>query len=270
MSLRSLQSFFRNNPHVAIACSGGTDSTFLVHVGASMGADVLPIVVRTPLTVPTECDEAVEFCRSQGLEPLVIDLDLLSDPGVAANGPDRCYHCKRAMFSAVRSAAEERGYHVVADGTNASDVAEERPGTRALVELGIASPLRDAGLTKSQIRRLSMSDRLGTWNKASNSCLATRVDTGVPLSPEVLDRVWRGESALQAMGYEGFRVRTDGRTARVVMPASMWQSAVSREDEIREALSPIFEDAHVSEEKRDGRGRAEEAAGRCRRRKDDP
>lgn len=182
MSYRSLQSFFRNNPHVAIACSGGTDSTFLVHVAASMGADVLPIVVRTQVALESESDEAVEFCRSQGLEPLVIDVDLLSVPGVASNGPDRCYHCKLAMFSAIKEAAASKGYDTVADGTNASDVAADRPGTRALQELGIVSPLRDAGLTKSQIRRLSRSERLTTWNKPSNSCLATRVDTGVPLS----------------------------------------------------------------------------------------
>lgn len=264
MSYRILQSFFRDNPKVAIACSGGTDSAFLVHVAAEMGADILPVVVRSHLNPERETEEAVEFVRSQGLEPLVLDVDLLSLPEITSNGTDRCYHCKRAMFSAVRDAAAAHGYDVVADGTNASDMEQDRPGTRALRELGIASPLRDAGLTKSQIRRLSRSERLPTWNKHSNSCLATRVDTGVPITAEVLERVMNGEDAIQSLGYEGFRVRTDGRVARVVMPASMWQNAVAGEDDIRRALSPFFEGSYVSEETRDERGRAEDAPGGCR------
>ncbi|MDO5862282.1 MAG: TIGR00268 family protein, partial [Thermoplasmata archaeon] len=150
LNKRSLESFFRENHRVAIACSGGTDSTFLVHEAAKMHAEVVPIIIRSQLACHGEVESAERFCRSQGLEPVVIDVDAMSIGGLVANGPDRCYMCKRAMFGAIVAKAHELGYDVVADGTNASDPVEERPGMRALAEMGIRSPLREAGLTKSQ------------------------------------------------------------------------------------------------------------------------
>ncbi|MDO5853234.1 MAG: ATP-dependent sacrificial sulfur transferase LarE [Thermoplasmata archaeon] len=252
LSSDSLESFFRSSGRIAIACSGGTDSTFLVHEGAKMGADIVPIIIRSQLACHGEVEGAVEFCRSQGVEPVVVDVDAMSVEGLLANGPDRCYLCKKAMFGAVTAKARELGCDVVADGTNASDPVEDRPGMRALAEMGVRSPLRDAGLTKSQIRRLSRTERLSTWNKLSNSCLATRVATGVRITPEIVERVGNSEDAIGLLGFTGFRVRTDGTDARLELRASEREAAVRRIDEIRKAVSPWFDDISISEVTRDG------------------
>ena len=213
MSEETLQSFFDVNGKVAIALSGGTDSAFLLHRANASGADVLPVIVRTHLSRETEVERAIGLCTTEGLEPVILDMDLLGIPGISANGADRCYQCKHAMFTTIRETASRMGYPVVADGTNASDAEDDRPGMRAIRELGIVSPLRDAGLTKGRIRELSRIDGLVTWDLPSDSCRATRVDTGVPLTRELLDIIEKGEDAVRGLGFSGFRVRTDGTSA---------------------------------------------------------
>ena len=252
MSEETLQSFFDANGKVAIALSGGTDSTFLLHRAIMAGADVLPVIVRTHLSRETEVRRAMEVCRAGGLEPVVLDIDFLDIPDISTNGAERCYHCKHAMFSAIRETASRMGYPVVADGTNASDSEGDRPGMRAVRELGVASPLRDAGLTKNRIRELSRTDGLITWDLPSDSCLATRVDTGVPLTRDLLDMIEEGEDAVRRLGFSGFRVRTDGRSARVEMPASQKESALESREEIGTALSVWFDRSSISEDVRDG------------------
>ena len=252
MSEETLQSFFDANGKIAIALSGGTDSAFLLHRANAAGADVLPVIVRTHLSRDTEVERAMCLCRAEGLEPVVVDIDFLGIPDVSCNGADRCYHCKRAMFSAIRETASRMGYPVVADGTNASDAEDDRPGMRAIRELGIVSPLRDAGLTKGRIRELSRIDGLITWDLPSDSCRATRVDTGVPLTRELLDIIENGEDAVRGLGFSGFRVRTDGTSARVEMPASQRDEAVERSGEIIAVLSEWFAGVSISEDVRDG------------------
>ena len=252
MSEETLQSFFDANGKVAIALSGGTDSAFLLHRANASGTDVLPVIVRTRLSRETEVDRAIGLCASEGLEPVVVDIDFLSIPDVSRNGADRCYHCKHAMFSAIRETASRLGYPVVADGTNASDAEDDRPGMRAIRELGVVSPLRDAGLTKDRIRELSRTDGLVTWDLLSDSCRATRVDTGVPLTRELLDIIENGEDAVLGLGFSGFRVRTDGISARVEMSASQRDEAVERSGEIRAVLSEWFARVSISEDVRDG------------------
>ena len=252
MSEETLQSFFDANGKIAIALSGGTDSAFLLHRANAAGADVLPVIVRTHLSRVTEVERAIGLCRAEGLEPVVVDIDFLSIPDVSRNGADRCYHCKRAMFSAIRETASRMGYPVVADGTNASDAEDDRPGMRAIRELGVVSPLRDAGLTKDRIRELSRIDGLVTWDLPSDSCLATRVDAGVSLTRELLDVVENGEDAVRRLGFRGFRVRTDGTSARVEMPASQRSEAIGRIGEIGAVLSGWFDRTSISEDVRDG------------------
>lgn len=252
MSEETLQSFFDANGKVAIALSGGTDSAFLLHRANASGADVLPVIVRTHLSRETEVERAIGLCLEEGLEPMVLDIDFLGIPEISANRADRCYHCKRAMFSAIRETAFGMGYPVIADGTNASDAEDDRPGMRAIRELGIVSPLRDAGLTKDRIRDLSRVDGLVTWDLPSDSCRATRVDTGVPLTRELLDTVECSEDAVRGLGFIGFRVRTDGTSARVEMPASQRDEAMGRSGEIWAALSGWFARISISEDVRDG------------------
>ena len=129
---------------------------------------------------------------------------------MAGNPPDRCYHCKRSLFTALLAAAKADGFSVVLDGSNASDDAGDRPGMRALRELEVRSPLRECGLTKSDVRRLAREAGLPVWDKPSYACLATRVPTGTAITREDLGRVERGEQALAAMGFHDFRLRLRG------------------------------------------------------------
>lgn len=174
-SKSNLAAFFKNNHRVAIGYSGGVDSSYLVHVAVSERADALPIFIKTPFIKDSEQEEAELFCSKRGIRMEIADIDLYSDENVVSNGVDRCYYCKKAMFGKVIEIATEHGYDVIADGTNASDSVDDRPGIRALSELNVRSPLRESNISKSAIRRMSRMDRLETWNKQSNSCLATRI-----------------------------------------------------------------------------------------------
>lgn len=252
MNFQGLDEFFREHPRVALCYSGGTDSAFLLHAAVDLGADVLPVFVRTAFCTDTEVEEARSLCSTEGLRLEVITVDVLSDPDIAGNGPDRCYHCKRRMFSEVFRLAEASAYPEVIDGTNASDPADLRPGTRALEEMGVLSPLRECGITKDDVRRMSREEGLPTWERPTNSCLATRVDTGVGLSHWILDLVEAAEEKVSDMGFTGFRVRTDGRSARLQTVESQHDEALARSAEIARELSPMFRDVTVDDTVRDG------------------
>ncbi|MBQ8179253.1 MAG: ATP-dependent sacrificial sulfur transferase LarE [Candidatus Methanomethylophilaceae archaeon] len=203
----------------ALAVSGGTDSVFLLNVLAACGADVRAYHAVTPFGKPVDTVRVRSECARLGVPLTEVRVDTLSDPSVSANGPDRCYRCKRAIFSAIAGRARSDGCTIVADGTNASDDPGDRPGMRALTELGVVSPLREAGATKAEVRSMSRDMGLPTWDMPSDSCLATRVRTGTPLTADLLSRVASAEAHVSSMGFDGFRVRTDGSSATLVLRA---------------------------------------------------
>mgnify|MGYP004431005783 CR=1 FL=1 len=247
----SLRSFMGYHPRFALAYSGGTDSAFLLHSAVEYGADVLPVFAMTPFCTDIEMEEARNLAAAEGLRLTVVNVDTLSDPGIRANGPDRCYLCKRMIFSAVCEAAMAAGYPEVMDGTNASDPEDERPGMRAIRELGVISPLRECGITKDDIRRMSREAGLPTWDRPTNSCLATRVETGTPLSHWILDLVEAAEEKVSDMGFTGFRIRTDGRKGRLQVTRSQYETAESMWQEISRELRPMFTETALDEDTRD-------------------
>ena len=170
----------------------------------------------------------------------VVEADILSVDEVRANPANRCYFCKRALFSRILSAAAADGFSLIADGTNASDDASDRPGMRALREMEVRSPLREAGLTKAEIRECSRRAGLFTWDKPAYACLATRIPAGTPLSAQVLARVKRAEDALRSMGFSDLRVRVHADAARIQLPPGQLTEAVARRGEILAALSDDF------------------------------
>ena len=198
---------------LAVAFSGGVDSTYLLYKAHKiLGDDVLAVTVKSSVLTSEEFEETVAFCSQNGIKQAVIDFDVFSVEEFAANPPDRCYYCKRAIFTGVKNASE--GY-VVADGSNASDTGDYRPGMRALEELGIASPLKDAGLTKDDIRALSKEAGLPTWDKPSAACLASRFAYGENITDEGLRRVESAEKFIRDLGFTGIRVRVHGDLARI-------------------------------------------------------
>lgn len=208
---------------LAVAFSGGVDSTYLLHEAAKAGkGKVTALIMKTPSVPERELDEAVAFCKSRGISFFVLPADPFSAEGFRENGRDRCYICKHFLFSALLEKAKEEGIPFVADGTNADDTKEFRPGLKALKELDIRSPLAEAGLTKKEIRELSEKEGLPTWNKPSFSCLATRFPYGEELTVEKLRRTEAAENLLADLGFTQRRVRVHGDLARIeVLPAEI-------------------------------------------------
>lgn len=208
---------------LAVAFSGGVDSTYLLHEAVKAGKEkVTALIMKTPSVPERELDEAVTFCKSRGISFFVLPADPFSVAGFRENGRDRCYICKHFLFSALLEKAKEEGIPFVTDGTNADDRKEFRPGLKALKELDIRSPLAEAGLTKKEIRELSEKEGLPTWNKPSFSCLATRFPYGEELTVEKLRRTEAAENLLAELGFTQRRVRVHGNLARIeVLPAEI-------------------------------------------------
>jgi uncharacterized protein len=213
-----LEEILRGLGGCLVAYSGGVDSTFLLAVARrALGDRVAAATVRTLFL-----DRAVAI----GARHEIIDLDLAAAPEVLANPPDRCYHCKRRVFTALRRRADELGLPVLIDATHADDRLERRPGVRALRELGVVSPLAAAGLGKADIRALSAALGIAGADRPSSPCLATRVPYGMPITPERLRRISGAEHMLRALGFAGTRVRDYGELARIeLQPADLERAA---------------------------------------------
>ena len=237
----TLQAFFQANPRAALAFSGGVDSAYLLWAGRHWGCDLTAYYVRTAFQPEFEYEDARRLAEEVGVPLRVVEADILSVPLAAANGPDRCYHCKRALFALLWEAARRDGHTLLLDGTNASDDAGDRPGMRALRELEVRSPLRECGLTKAEIRAQSKEAGLFTWNKPAYACLATRIPTGTAITAGDLERVEAAEGALFALGFTDFRVRLLSGAARIQLPADQWDRVSEQREAIREALSPRFD-----------------------------
>lgn len=205
--MKRLKDWFARQPRVALAFSGGADSALLLHAAVTAGADVLAIMVKSQFQHSFERADATRLATELGVRLLSVQCDVLADPAVVANGPQRCYYCKRAMFATILAEAEKLGYSCVIDGTNASDDPADRPGMRALAELGIRSPLRKTGLDKIAIRALAKEAGLFTWNKPANACLATRIPTGMAITVADLARVEAAETGMRDLGFADLRVR---------------------------------------------------------------
>ena len=205
----------------AVAYSGGTDSAYLLAVCLDvLGADrVLALTADSPLTPRVEIDDAHSLATALGARHLTLPSDDLSNPTIVANPPDRCYHCKFTRFDALLEMARAEGLVHLVHGENADDAADYRPGSRAAEELGVRAPLREAGLTKAEVRMLSKERGLPTWNRPANACLASRFPYGTRLTAEGLARVEAAEDALRlTWGLGQLRVRDHFPVARLEVP----------------------------------------------------
>lgn len=236
----TLTEFFHENQKAAIAFSGGVDSAYLLYAALQSGADVRAYYVKSAFQPQFELDDARRLAETLSADMRVLDVDILADETVAANPPDRCYHCKRRIFSAIASATAADGYTLLLDGTNASDDAGDRPGMRALRELSVRSPLRECGLTKPEIRRLSREAGLFTWDKPAYACLATRVPAGERLTAEKLENTERAEDFLFSLGFADFRVRLFNGAARLQLPAEQLPRLLERRAEILSELKKTY------------------------------
>ncbi len=246
-----LKEFFAEHPHVALAFSGGADSSFLLWAGLRWAERLGVYYVKSPFQPAFEYRDALRLAEELGAEVTVLWADPLCDPKVAANPANRCYFCKKIIMAAIREAAKRDGFDLVIDGTNASDDIADRPGYRALEEEGVLSPLRLCGITKEALREQSREAGLFTWDKPAYACLATRIPTGETITAEKLRTVEESEDKLFRMGFTDFRVRTKDGAAKLQFIAQQHDEAARRLDEIKAALSPYFSEITLDPEPRE-------------------
>lgn len=218
-----LKSYITEMGGMVIGYSGGVDSTLLAKAAAdTLGDRALCVLIESALTPQADIEDAVELADGLGLNLMRMQVDALAIPGVSENSCDRCYYCKKALFSKLIELAKDRGLNWVCDGSNLDDSEAYRPGSKAIAELGVRSPLKELGLTKEQIRAISRDIGLPTWNKPSFACLASRIPYETLLTTETLSKIEKAEDELRTLGFMQFRVRHHGDIARIeLMPLEM-------------------------------------------------
>lgn len=225
---------------VAVAFSGGVDSTLLLRVARdAVGGNLMAITAVSDTLPAAELAGAEALARAMQVEHVLIPTDEVDDPDFKANTPDRCYFCRRIVFKALTDYANERGFKWLLDGSNADDLQDHRPGRRAAGEHGVRSPLQQVGLTKEEIRQLARHLNLPNWDKPAAPCLATRIPYGQPVSREYLSQIRRAEEALKALGIDPVRVRHHGTVARIEVDPGQLSAVL----ELQESVVPAVQQA---------------------------
>ncbi len=202
--------------NLTVAFSGGVDSTFLLKVAKDvLGDNVLALTVNAFIHTNKEIKEAIEYTNEIDTKHIVLNIKDINIKEFIDNVPERCYFCKKEIFTQIIKVSNENSIINIADGSNIDDLSDFRPGMKALKELGIISPLKEAGLTKQEIRDLSKMLDIPTWNKPSFACLASRIPYNHKITPKKLEMIEKSEELISQLGFKQFRVRHHGEIARI-------------------------------------------------------
>ncbi len=239
--LARLKNYIMELGSLAVGFSGGVDSSFLLFVAHEVLGDKVIAVTGVDASVPDrELQEAKAFCNDRGIRHIICKVDPLKEEGYRHNSPDRCYFCKHGIFTEVKKIADENGIGYMAEGSNMDDIGDYRPGLRAAAELSVKSPLREAELTKTDIRMISKALGLPTWSKPAYACLASRFVYGEEITEEKLRMIDQAEQFLIENGFLEERVRMHGNIARIEVPAKDIQRLAG--EKIRESVCKRFKE----------------------------
>ncbi len=217
--IEKLNEILSQMENAMVAFSGGVDSTLLLKAAYDvLGENLIAVTALSPIYPEFEIKEAIEFAKKLGVKHLTIDSAVLSNPKIIENPSDRCYWCKKQIFSKLIEIAEDYNIEYILDGSNLDDLKDYRPGSKAVKELGIRSPLKEAEFTKKEIRDFSKELNLPTWDKPSLACLASRIPYGTKIRKEDLEMIDRAEEFIRSLGIKNVRVRHHGQIARIEIP----------------------------------------------------
>ena len=241
----NIDKFFNEYSELAVALSGGADSALLLSLACEKAKRVKAYFVKSQFQPEFELEDARQIASGAGAELEVIYVNILADKTVASNPANRCYYCKKLIFKEIIEHARRDGFKYVADGTNATDDLSDRPGARALTELGVLSPLRTCGIGKPEVRRLAKERGIAVHNKPSYACLATRIMSGAAITAEALETTEKAENELFSLGFSDFRIRNRGDYALLQLSGRDMKLFFSKRAEATAALQKYYDNAFL-------------------------
>jgi len=243
---QKLKDYLSSLQNVAVAFSGGVNSALLLKTAHDvLGDRVTAVTAESPSLPRREFKETIEFCRNEGIKQIICQSAEMKNEKYVKNPENRCYYCKKEIFSKIKEVASETGINYIAEGSNTSDIREYRPSLLACNELGILSPLRAVGLSEEEVREIAKNSGILMWNKPCFSCLASRIPYNEEITCEKLQMVELSEQLLFDLGFHQFRVRYHGTVARIEVLPQEFQKCIEYSEFINEQLK-MFGFTYVS------------------------
>lgn len=243
--LMTIQEFFKLHKNIVVSFSGGVDSAVLLHMAKRYAENTFAVFVKSQFQPEFQLKDAKKFCDFIGIDLKVINVDMLQNNKITENSENRCYYCKKSIFENISSVYRNYDEFVIIDGTNADDDISDRPGYKALQELGVISPLKICGVNKKEIRQYAKDNDLFLWNKPSYSCLATRIPNGEIITEKTLYKIEHTENTLREMGFTDFKANCSNGNAILQLSSKDFDKLIETKNKVYQALKIHFNQVYL-------------------------